>query len=66
MWPIVTDQVAYLSVTVVSPAKTAEPIDILFGLRIQMGPRNHELDGVQIAPSIRAILGERICLTTLL
>jgi len=33
------------SVTVVSPAKTAEPIDILFGLWTRVGPRNHVLDG---------------------
>ena len=33
------------SVTVVSPAKTAEPIEILFGLWTRVGPRNHVLDG---------------------
>ena len=26
-------------------AKTAEPIEMLFGLWAQMGPRNHVLDG---------------------
>ena len=31
-----------------SPAKTAEPIDMPFGLRTQVGPGNHVLDGVQI------------------
>jgi len=36
------------SVTLVSPAKTAEPIKILFGLWTRVGPRNHVLDGVQI------------------
>jgi len=49
-WPIVTDRVAWsvgLSVTVVSPAKMAEPIEP-FGLRAWMGPRNQVLDGVQI------------------
>jgi len=30
-----------LSVTVVSPAKTAEPIEMLFGLWAQVGSRNH-------------------------
>jgi len=29
--------------TVVSPAKTAEPIDMPFGLRIRVCPRNHVL-----------------------
>jgi len=37
-----------LSVTVVSPAKTAELIEISFGLWAAIGPRNHVLDGVQI------------------
>ena len=32
------------SVTLVSLAKTAEPIDILFGLRTQVGQGNHVLD----------------------
>jgi len=35
MWPIVTDGVAWsvgLSVTIVSPAKTAKPIEMPFGL----------------------------------
>jgi len=51
MRPIVTDRVALsvcLSVTLVSPAKTAEPIEMPFGLRTQVGPGNHALDGVQI------------------
>jgi len=37
-----------LSVTIVSPAKMSEPIEMPFGLWAQMGPRNHVLDGVQI------------------
>ena len=41
----VTDQVVwsvgFLSVTVVSPAKTAELIEMPFGLRTRVGPRNH-------------------------
>jgi len=44
----VTDRVAWsvgLSVTLVSPAKTAEPTEMLFGLWAWMGPRNHVLDG---------------------
>jgi len=51
MWAIVTDQGASsvgLSVTVVSPAKTAEPIEIPFGMWTRVGPRDYVLDGVQI------------------
>ena len=44
MWSIVTNQVAWSvcrSVChIVNPPKTAETIEILFGLRTQMGPRN--------------------------
>jgi len=47
-----------LSVTVVSPAKTAEPIEMLFGLRARIGVRNHVLDGGPDRPMGRAILGE--------
>jgi len=52
MRPIVRDRVAWsvclsvgLSVTLVSPAKTAEPIAMPFGLRTWLGPRDHVLDG---------------------
>jgi len=51
MGPIVTDRVTWSvcrSVTVVSPAKMAEPIKMLFRLRTRVGPRNRILDGVQI------------------
>ena len=34
-----------LSVTFVSPAKTAEPIEMPFGELIPVSPRNHALDG---------------------
>jgi len=34
-----------LSVTLVCPAKTAEPIEMPFGLKTRMGQRNHVLDG---------------------
>jgi len=34
-----------LSVTLVSPAKTAEPIEMPFGLWARIGPRNHVLNG---------------------
>jgi len=33
-----------LSVTLVSPAKTAEEIEMPFGLRTRVGPGNHVLD----------------------
>jgi len=55
MRPTVTDRVAWSvgrslclsvcrSVTPVSPAKTAKPIEMPFGLRIRVGPGNHVLD----------------------
>ena len=51
MRPIVRDQVVWsvclslgVSVTLVSPAKTAEPIDMPFGLRTRVGPRVSVLD----------------------
>jgi len=49
MQAIVTDGggVVCPSVTIVSPAKTAEPIEILFGLCTLVGPRNYVLDGIQ-------------------
>ena len=55
MRPILTDRVAWsvgLSVTLVSPAKTAAPIELPFGLRTWVGPGNHVLvlNGVQIPP----------------
>jgi len=48
MRPIVTDRVAWSfghPVTLVSPAKTAELIEMLFGLRTGVDPGNHVLDG---------------------
>ena len=48
MRSIVTDRVAWSvcrSVTLESRAKTAEPIEMLFGLRTRVGPGNHVLDG---------------------
>ena len=44
MRPTVTDRVVW-SVTLASPAKTAEPIEMPFGLRTWVGPGNHVLDG---------------------
>jgi len=47
MRPIVTDVSSVcLSVVIVSPAKTAESIEMQFGLWTAVGPRNHVLDGV--------------------
>jgi len=46
MRPIITDRVAWSvcrSDTVVSPAKTAEPIEMPFGLRTYVDPGNHVL-----------------------
>jgi len=48
MQSIVTDRVAWSvsrSVTPVSLAKTAEPIQMLFGLRTRVGAGNYALDG---------------------
>jgi len=44
------NQPACLSVTVLSPAETTEPIKIPFGLRTQVAPRNQILDGVPHPP----------------
>jgi len=38
------------SVTLVSPAEAAEPIEMPFGLRARMGPGNYVLDGVPDPP----------------
>jgi len=43
---------------VVTCAKTAEPIVMPFGLWARTGPRNHELDGVQIPLQEGAICGK--------
>jgi len=50
-----------MSVTPVSPAKTAEPIEMPFGLRTRVGPVNQILDGGTDLPWEGAILrvGER-------
>jgi len=45
-----------LSVTLVSPAKMAAPIEMPFGLRTRVGPRNHVLDGGPDPPCEVAIL----------
>jgi len=43
-------------VTLVSPAKTAEPIEMAFALLTWVGTGNHVLDWAQIAPWEGAIL----------
>jgi len=48
-----------LSLTVVSPAKMAEPIEVLFGLRTWVGPRNHVLDGGSDLPMEKGNFGWR-------
>jgi len=56
----VRDRVAWSvgqSVTVVSPAEMAEPIEMSFKLWTWVGPRNHVLDGVLDLPCEGAILG---------
>ena len=57
MRPILTDRVAWsvclsvgLSVTLVSPAQTAAPIELPFGLRTWVGTGNHVLDGCPDPP----------------
>jgi len=52
----VADRVAWsvgrlvgLSVTIVNPTKTTEPIEMPFGLWSRVGSGNHVLEGVQIS-----------------
>jgi len=66
MQPTVTDQVAWSvgrsvgpSVTLVSPATTAELIEMLFGLGTQVGPGNRVLDVGPDPPWEAAILRGR-------
>jgi len=68
MQPIATHGVAWsvdqtlclsvgLSVTVISPAKMVEPIEMLFGIWTWVDPRNYSLDGwVQMPPLEGALL----------
>jgi len=49
---IVTDRIAWsLSVAAMSPAETAESIEMPFGLWARMGPSNHVIEGIQIPPT---------------
>jgi len=47
-----------LSVTLLSPVKMAEPIEMPFGLRTWVGPGNHVLNGSPDLPWEGAILRE--------
>ena len=63
MRSIVTDRVAWsvtvsVSVALVSPAKMAEPIKILFGLRTRKGPREPCIRWSLDTPSEGAVLGK--------
>jgi len=66
MRSLVTDRVAWsvcrsvcLSVTLVSPAKRDEPIEMPFGLRTRVDPGNHVLDGGPDPPWEGSILREK-------
>jgi len=61
MRPIVTDRVAWsvglaICHSCSDSCKTAESIEVPFGLRTRVGPRNHVLDGVSDAPMGRGYL----------
>jgi len=49
------------SVTVVSPVKTAKPIEMSFGLWARVGSKNHVLDAVHIPRGKGQFLGEKRC-----
>ena len=50
-----------ISFTLVSPAKTAGPIEMPFGLWTRVGPQKHVLDGAQIPHAKGQLLAERTC-----
>jgi len=59
MRPIATHaSVVCLLVTIVIPAKTAEPIKVPFWLCTRVGQRNHVLDGISDPPYWRGTFGE--------
>jgi len=63
MRPIATDVVCLsvcLSVTTSSPAKTAEPIEMPFGMQTGVGPKNYVVDGVQIPTRRGAFEGDDV------
>jgi len=73
MQPVVTEQVVWsvgLSVTLVSPAKTAEPIEMPFRLRTWVGSGNHVSDGspvviVTVVVVIRAAVAADLLVSVL-
>jgi len=71
MQSVATDGVAWSvgrSVTLVSPAKTDEPIEMPFALRTGVGPGNHVLDGGPDPPMGRGNFegkGASHCIVTL-
>ena len=46
--------------TTVSPAKTAEPIEVLFGMWTQVGPGGYTLDGGLDLPKVGTVLEWRM------
>ena len=60
MRPIVTDRVVSRSVTVVSPAKMAELIEMPFALRTRVDPVNHVIDGDPDPPWEGALLRREV------
>jgi len=52
-----------LTVTIVSPAKTAQPIKMMFGVWTWVGPRRHVLDGVHLANAVEPSMcsGDAAC-----
>jgi len=65
MRPIVTDGVAWSVGGSVchdrEPCKTAEPIEMPFGMLSGVGPRKHVLDGVHIGETWRIRLNRQRC-----
>jgi len=53
---VISLSVCLFVITFVSPAKTAEPIEMPFAVVTRVGPRNYALDGVQIPQGEGAIL----------
>ena len=62
MQPIVTERVGWSvcrPVTITSSAKTAEPIEMPFGVWTRVGPRNHVFDVAQITHANGDLAGKR-------
>jgi len=65
MWPTVTDPVVWSVCLLVchtsEHCKTAETIEMPFGLQTKVGPRKHASDGAQTTHAKGQLLGERTC-----